>query len=623
MERDTGFWVMDKKGNDLGLKRRVYFIFLIFLFFFFLVPFRAKMTNLNREPAILKGRFIVEPRRGNIYDSNGILIAGTEPVYDVYLDVDYLLKLTSNGELNLKVELEKLREKFKIDMEEERIIKNGHRRIITLRRGITQLNFSPEEFPYLSVRKRYRRVYPFGDLVKQIVGKTSWDGAPLSGIEKSYDSVLSAGSEGVIEYDRRGIYRILGGILRFRHKSDGKDLKLNLDLKLQRIVKEELERTVKEEKAKGGMVVIMESKTGRIRAMYSTYGWNTVVMSYFEPGSMMKPITYSIAKQNNLIFEDDEFHCDGRIKPVEDVNVVIRDTQSHGDLKLPDAFAHSCNVATVIIARRMNEILGRYGIYKFLRRFGFGSKTGIDLPGEISGVLKKPNEWSRIDFAEIAIGQGIGTTPIQLITAVNAIVNDGILVAPRLVGKAEVERRVISVETARFVKKLMRKVVTDGTGKKANSNLVEIAGKTGTAQKAIPGEGYIEGKFYSSFIGFFPYDDPKYTMLVIIDEPSNGKYYGGDVAAPLFRRIVERMVKDEKSSSNHVIRVYPWKMPDLSGLSVKDALEILQHLGFRRDEIEIEGEGLIVKQIPPPNTCLKDVKKVILFLSFEDFSSVE
>jgi len=600
------------------IKKRSKLLFIFFILIFVLFGFRV-ITLINNPK--LKGNFsigrvIIYPKRGNIYDCNGNILATNEAVYDLYLDVDFLHELSKSGKVRFDEELKKIGKYFNIDYNQlKRLISSGEK-FIRLAYGVNEdfVNNLPDDFREISVNKRYRRIYPLNKLVGQVIGKVLEDGSAVSGIEKYMDDLLKPKKNGVIEYDRRGPYRTFGKIIRKEEPEDGKDIYLSLDLNIQKLIKSEIDKAVKREKALGGICIVMETKTGEIKGLYTTYPWNRAIMGYFEPGSLMKPVVYSIAVQQKLVFEDDEFECNGKIRPVEGVNVVITDIEKHGLQDLKTAFANSCNVATVKIAQRISKVIGDIGYYKLLREFGFGEKTGIEYYGEIRGLLREPSKWSKIDFAEISIGQGIGVTPIQMIQAVNAIANDGVLVRPTLIKNKKTERkRVISSETAKFVRGLMRGVVERGTGRLANSEIVKIAGKTGTAQKAINGV-YSKDKYYSSFIGFFPYEDPKYTMLVIIDEPGLDRYYGGEIAAPVFKKIAENIVKPEEHK-NKSFKVYPWKLPDFTGLTLRDVLDALKLLKIDESKVVIKGNGRVVKQDPAPGTKIDEVDKVIIYLS--------
>lgn len=607
---------MQNETRFKEIRARSRFLYFIFTFIFIVFGLRViiLISNPEFEGSISVGRVLIYPKRGNIYDRNGNILASSEPVYDLYLDVDFLKELSSD--VDFEKRLKNIANYFNIEYENLRKLIDSGEKFIRLAYGVTEdfVNSLPDDFREISVNKRYRRVYPVSELVGQIVGKVLEDGSAVSGVEKYMDNILKPRENGYIEYDRRGPYRTYGKIIKKKDPRNGDELYLSLDLNIQKLIKQKIDEAVKREKAKGGICIVMDTETGEIRGLYTTYDWNKSIMGYFEPGSLMKPVVYSIAIQQKLAFEDDEFECDGKIKPVEDVSVVITDIEKHGLQDLKTAFSNSCNVATVKIAQRISEVIGNIGYHKLLKEFGFGDKTGIEYYGEIHGLLREPSKWSRIDFAEISIGQGIGVTPLQMIQAVNTIVNDGILVRPTFIkGKKTEKKRVISSETAKFVRELMRAVVERGTGKLANSDKVKIAGKTGTAQKAVNGV-YSKEKYYSSFIGFFPYENPKYTMLVIIDEPGLERYYGGEVAAPVFKNIAEAIISPPKVE-NKSFEIYKWKLPDFTGLTLRDVLDALKLLKIDESKIEIKGNGRVVKQEPAPGTRIEDIDKVVIYLS--------
>lgn len=607
---------MQNENRLKEIKARSRFLYFIFAFIFVLFGLRViiLISNPEFEGNISIGRVLIYPKRGNIYDRNGNVLASSEPVYDLYLDVGFLKELSSGVDFEKK--LEKIAEYFNMEYEKLKKLIDSGEKFIRLAYGVTEdfVNNLPDDFREISVNKRYKRVYPVSELVGQIVGKILEDGSAVSGVEKYMDDILKPKENGYIEYDRRGPYRTYGKIIKKKDPINGNELYLSIDLNIQKLIKQKIDEAVEREKAKGGICIVMDSKTGEIRGLYTTYDWNRAIMGYFEPGSLMKPVVYSIAIQQKLAFEDDEFECDGKIKPVENVDIVITDIEKHGLQNLKTAFSNSCNVATVKIAQRISEVIGNIGYYKLLKEFGFGDKTRIEYYGEIPGLLREPSKWSKIDFAEISIGQGVGVTPLQMVQAVNAIVNDGILVKPTLVkGKETEKKRIISSETAQLVRGLMRAVVEKGTGKLANSDKVKIAGKTGTAQKAVNG-AYSKEKYYSSFIGFFPYEDPKYTMLVVIDEPGLERYYGGEVAAPVFKNIAETIMAPSKVE-NKSLEIYTWKLPDFTGLTLRDVLDVLKLLKIDESKIEIKGNGRVVKQDPAPGTKIEDVHKVIIYLS--------
>ncbi|HIP92170.1 MAG TPA: PASTA domain-containing protein [Thermotoga sp.] len=283
---------------------------------------------------------------------------------------------------------------------------------------------------------------------------------------------------------------------------------------------------------------------------------------------------------------------------------MIKDVEALGLVSLEEGIIKSCNSMTVMVSRAIRDHIGIERFYQWLRKFGFGEKTGIELDGEIEGVLREPNKWSAIDFAEIAIGQGIGVTPLQLISALNVFANNGYYVKPTILEDSEIKKKlVLSSKTAQFIKNAMEKVVEIGTGKMARVQGINIAGKTGTAQKAV--EGKYTNHYHSIFVGFFPSDDPEYTILVHIDDPKDG-YLGGEIAAPLFSKIVKILT----FKKTYKIKIVRKVMPNLIGLSLKDALLILKSMGIT--DVKYKGEGVIVNQSPPPGSFRIEEVELIL-----------
>ncbi len=586
-------------GDDLW-KARIFFIFIIFIIFLGL----AFIGLITTPSSILRRNvwsYSIPPARGSILDESGRNCATDILFYTAYLDVSYLKKhLTSH----LRTALSDLLKNFNLSKSVDDVLK---RKIVKLgeseERDDILRKIPVDLFPFVNIALEYKRskVNEFG--VGAIVGAVV-DGKGRYGVEGYFDDVLRGKKEGKLRIKVYGTFRIQPKVMEYIPPVNGKDVKISIDLDLQREVYKELLNHVKKHNAACGHVIVMESKTGKIRAMVTTSTWNDMIMGYIEPGSSIKPVVYAIALETKSITPDMTHNCVGWIKPVENLKYVIRDVEAHGLVDVEKGIVKSCNSMTVMVSRAIRNHIGEDGFYQWLKKFGFGKKTGIELDGEISGVLREPSKWSVIDFAEIAIGQGIGVTPIQLIGALNVFANDGYYVKPTILENSEVERRlVISSKTARFIKNAMKKVVEEGTGRMARVQGISIAGKTGTAQKAV--EGRYTNHYHSIFVGFFPSDDPKYTILVHIDDPKD-EYLGGEVAAPLFSKIV-KILTFKKTCK---IKITKGVMPDLRGLSLKDALLILKSMGVTN--IEYKGEGVIVDQSPPPGSFeIKEVKLIL------------
>ncbi|HOJ89161.1 MAG TPA: penicillin-binding protein [Pseudothermotoga sp.] len=545
----------------------------------------------------------VPAARGKIFDTNGRLCAFDELCYVAYLDIRFLKSQYSD---RLSPQLSILLRNFNLSMTNDEVL-SGSANFLKLaedkERDSIVTKIPTSLIPYVSIQMitKRKQVKDYG--LDKILGKVI-DGHGVGGVEEKLDDVLSKKSDGKLLLKYQGFVTLSPKIEKVVKPVDGQDAKLTIDIDTQRICYTEIQKAVEENKALAGGVILMETKTGKIRAMATTRDWNDAILGYFEPGSAIKPIIYSIALENNVIHIDDSFYCPGSIKPVPELDITVRDLEAHGKVDVRKAIVVSCNTATIMIAERIKDQLGNYEYYDWLKKFGLGERTGIEISGEISGVLRKPQEWSKIDFAMTSIGHGIGTPALQFLAAFNTIANRGEYVYPTIVEGNDIrKRRVVSEATAVEVSQMLRSVVEEGTGIRAQVPGINVAGKTGTAQKIAAGEG----KYSSIFVGFFPYEDPKYTMIVYIDEPSTDKYLAGEVAAPVFASIVKKI--NGLSKENPIS--YPKGMiPDLRGMSLRDALIILNDIGVK--DIQVQGTGVVTEQYPGPGAT--DLSKVLLIL---------
>lgn len=400
------------------------------------------------------------------------------------------------------------------------------------------------------------RVYPSNELACQVLGFVGVDDEGLAGIEKYYDEIL-AGTEGrlIAERGRNGI-PIPDGVTYEESPVDGENLVLTIDKDIQYQAHLELERTVDEWDAKGGSVVIMDPSTGEVLAMASTPSFNPndfssadesafrnrAIVDVYEPGSTIKSITAAAVMEEGLFTPTSMFDLPPTLK-VGDRTIHESHDRPRVDWTLTEIVTNSSNVGAV----KLGLALGEQKLYDYFARFGLTEKTGVDFPGEAKGYLPPVDRWSASSIGNIPFGQGISVTPLQLARALSAIANGGELVTPHFLRSlpdspeqelAWPKTRAISAETAAQTREVMKAVITEGTGSAAAVPGYEVAGKTGTAQKARTDgvAGYAAGKYVASFSGFLPADDPAVLIVVTIDEPRNG-YYGGAVAAPAFSRL--------------------------------------------------------------------------------------
>ena len=401
------------------------------------------------------------------------------------------------------------------------------------------------------------RFYPNKTLASQAVGFTGLDGDGLEGIEFSYDDFLR-GSATKHKVFKDALGKVFDEEQKAERHGGGNNIILTIDLAVQYIAESALQEAVKEYSARSGMAIVMEPRTGAILAMaqapffnpnsYTDFNkelWrNRAITDPFEPGSTMKIFSAAAALESSNVKAHDIFYCENGAYKIG--RNVVHDIKKHGWLSLQQIVKYSSNIGAV----KISEKVGAKRLYNMFRKFGFGDKTGIDSPGETAGSLAYYKNWTSVDTASIAFGYGIAVSAIQLVTAASAIANDGILMKPYLVQaitdqsgaplkqfQPQAVRRVLAEKTARTVKTIMKTVTAKGgTGVNAALDGYTVCGKTGTTRKLDRNGTYSNDRHIASFVGFTPADDPRLTILVVIDEPQ-GKYYGGTVAAPVFRRI--------------------------------------------------------------------------------------
>ncbi|MDD9887578.1 MAG: penicillin-binding protein [Candidatus Marinimicrobia bacterium] len=503
----------------------------------------------------------------------------------------------------------------------------------------------------LVIERKSRRSYPHSNVAAQIVGFTDVDDEGLVGIEKEFNTLLS-GTPGWVVKQVNGEGRSqIKTSFPMMPPVDGANIQLTIDLEYQSILQEELARRVNESNAKGAMGVLMDPQTGAILAMASLPDYdpnrpgasptenqkNKAITDQFEPGSTYKIVAATAAVATQTVSLFDEFYCeDGQFTVA---GKTITDHEKFGLLTFPQIIAHSSNVGTIKIAQE----LGRNPLYQYSRDFGFGTLTGIRFPGETQGTLRQTKDWSEISLAEVSIGYEVGVTALQMVSAYAAIANGGFLLKPRLVEqilgqngnvvyaeKPEVIRKVADPEIMATVKDMLVEVVKTGTGSKARIQGWSVAGKTGTAHKFM--DGSYSDKYISNFAGFFPAENPQVVGIIILDEPKYGLHWGGYGAAPVFRRVAQRIINMDDSIQYHkpktkrfntmiadnqnvavptsipalnTVSPYPAYqdgytiVPDVRGMSIRKAKQILIAANLRAD---FTGSGHVVWQSPKPGT---------------------
>ncbi|HNV02477.1 MAG TPA: penicillin-binding protein [Vicinamibacterales bacterium] len=494
-----------------------------------------------------------------------------------------------------------------------------------------------------------RRYYPNRELAAHVLGHLGTDNQGLAGIEQSYESRIR-GTAGQI------IVKVDANKSAFSRVEippvPGDTIELTIDAYLQHIAERELERGVAEHRALGGTVIVMAPRTGEILAManapavnpnayrdYTREAWmNRAVQAIYEPGSTFKIVTASAAMEERTFRPTDAFDVSaGQIRLA---GRVVSDTHRYGVLSFTDVIVKSSNVGAIKIGLGVGaERLGRYA-----RRFGFGERLSVDLPGETRGLLLDSAQWNQSGLMSIAMGYQIGVTPLQMAAAVSAVANGGVLLRPRIVralrrggvrtGVMPQElRRPISEATASEIVSIMEQVVERGTGTAARVAGYSVAGKTGTASKAVA-RGYSKTDYQSSFVGFVPSRRPAFTILVVIDSPHAGAIYGGAVAAPVFQRIANaalryagvpptinplppvlvkasledpppvELVQASAAAGPPRISVLtaPPTVPDVRGLGAREAARRLSRLGLL---VRLTGDGVVIAQDPAAGSVLE------------------
>jgi cell division protein FtsI/penicillin-binding protein 2 len=562
--------------------------------------------------------------RGNIYDRNGKILVSNSMTVSYAADPKIVGKdATKIAERFAQVFGEPKRQGYLSKLSKK------DSRFVWLERQAnpqTAARINTEEFDGLIQTNEPKRVYHYDHVAGQTLGFTDIDNNGLSGIELEFDKQLK-GQNGYIIMQRDGLGRKRPTVDYPRVEPvNGNNLVLTLDLDYQSIAEEELRKGIERNSATSGLVVMLEPRTGEVLAMASSpsidpnyyqraniaAAKNRVITDMFEPGSVFKLVTISAALENELIRPDQRFYAEkGKYKPRGRPSP-ITDVHEYGTISFRDAVELSSN----IVMAKASDIIGAERLYVTARNFGFGIATGLELPGEVSGQLKKPVQWSRTTLNTMAYGYEVGVTPLQIAAAYAAVANGGMLMKPFVLKQilnehnevtsetnAQTIRKVISKSTADTIRSFLCGVVERGTATSAKSATVLIAGKTGTSRKIIEGR-YSTTSYTASFAGLFPAEDPQVVCLVMLDNPKALGYYGGVASAPIVKNIAEKVIATSNSFARHTNAGEPGKellaTPDVRTLEVESATNTLEALGF---DVEATGEGTVVlRQSPAPGT---------------------
>lgn len=631
---------------------RIRFVGGLFVFFFLVTSARAfylqviKAEHLQKLAERQHQKTVqLTPGRGTIYDANNAALA-------VSIEMDSCFAEPRNIE-NPREVAAKLAPILGLPVAQLERRLSGSKGFVWLQRQINPdvtAKIKKLELDGIGFVKESKRYYPNLEVAGNVIGFTGVDPEGLEGVELKYNSTI-LGSTGYMVTERDALGRDIAlkeGVV--KGPSKGNNVILTLDKNIQYLAEKELAKAVTESDAKAGVALVMEPQTGRILAMANYPGFNpNVYYKYpaaqlrnrsiadsFEPGSTFKVFLLAAALDEGVIGPRDTFDCE-----MGSYNIggrTIHDTHKYGRISIADILKYSSNIGAAKIGSR----LGQERLYQYLRSFGFGQKSGIDLPGEVSGSLRDRSQWYGVDLATISFGQGVSTTTVQLAAAFSAVANGGLLMKPYLVEKItdaegnvlkevtpQERQRVISSKTAKALAAMMEGVTLEGgTGTSASVDGYRVAGKTGTAQKVDPvTRGYSVDKRTASFIGFVPLNKPRLTVLVVIDEPKTSPY-GGVVAAPAFSAIAQQALCYLKVPPDGPMKVGKGKetdvapqknqtaenagiveggaiadagggtaMPDFRGLSMR---EVLRRMEKRNLNVRMIGSGRAVEQHPLP-----------------------
>ncbi|HHD2594610.1 stage V sporulation protein D [Clostridium perfringens] len=601
----------------------------------------------------------IDARRGRILDRNNRELAVTANVFRVDLDLITLRKYIDKKDTD-NIEIAKLLAEA-LEMDEEKVLSrieltypsgNPANSATLIRRIEKEKADKVKELDIngVIVSEDTKRYYPNGDFLSHTLGTTNADGEGLSGLELYYNEELM-GIPGV------RVSEVSGNSTSnpysetsFTPPVDGKDMTLTIDENIQYFVEKVAEDALKKHNADSVSIAVMNPNNGEILGMVNKPGFNpnnpyegseafkgkdesaklqnmwrnTIVSDAFEPGSIFKIITSIAAIEENIAGKDEVYYCDGSLN-VAGKNIKCWKPGGHGVQNFNQTLENSCNVAFM----EMGEKLGAEKLNEYIKLFGFGTQSGVDLPGEATGIVKNVEDINAVDLATISFGQTNTMNGIQFMTALNAVANGGDLIQPHIMKELshkddngtkiidevfvpKIQENIVDEKSTMRVKEALESTVSNGSSKDAGIEGIKVAGKTGTAEKVDPETGTYGAGYIASFAGFAPYDNPQVSLIVIIDNPKNGEHFGGIVAAPfageLFNNIFNYISLNEgqlDAKDESVI------IPDLRGDKVTSAEKTLNELGVN---CVIEGDGTFVTSVTPiPGYKVKKGDSITLY----------
>ena len=604
----------------------------------------------------------IEPKRGTIYDRNMKELAVSVTKYTVWAKpVEVKDKEAAAKEL-----APMLGEEYEDVL---KLLKKKNMALVRIKRWVdddVSEKIRDAKLSGIWVAEDNQRYYPYGNFASYVLGHTSDDATGIAGIEMKYDKHLKGKSGRLIVSTDASGREIPHGMEKYYEPVQGNGLVLTIDEVIQHYTEKAVQKAYEINNAKRVTAIAMDPNTGDILAMaskpdydpnqsrtaiypyyenelsqysdkekikgYFSMWRNPAVSDTYEPGSTFKLITSSAALEENLVKETDKFVCSGSVTIGGRRIKCWRHYRPHGEQTFPQGVQNSCNPVFIELGNR----LGVSKLYDYIEAFGFMDTTKLDLPGEAKGILYNEKNVGPVELATISFGQSISVTPMQLITAISAISNDGKLMEPRIVKEKvdnqgnivetispKVVRQVISEETSEKMMEIVQSVVSEGSGKAAYLPGYRVGGKTGTAQKVIDGK-YAQGKYICSFIGIAPTDDPQIVVLAIVDEPTGVSAFGSTTAGPIVKEImsdslkylgVEPKYSEEEKAEYEKPKV---KVPNIIDLSIEDATKILEENNLKAiqdTDIDVKEGSKVIDIFPKPGAEVPIESSIVLYMS--------
>ncbi|MYL19090.1 stage V sporulation protein D [Halobacillus litoralis] len=637
-----------RRVSQVIVKKRLVTVFFVGMFIFMVIAGRLGYVQFFLSDFLIAkaeeswSRDITfEPERGKIVDTNGEVLVGNQSAPTVMV-VPRQIKEPEQTAENLAQILDMSVEKAYTHVTKlisiEKIHPEGRKISEEQAAAIQSLNM-----PGVYIAEDSERYYPHGSFLSHVLGFSGIDNQGLLGLEAYYDEELK-GEKGALSFfsDAKG-KRMPDMADVYEPPVDGKDLKLTIDYQVQSIIERELDIAQAKYNPDGAVALAVDPDTGKVVGMASrpnfdpadyqkvkpeVYNRNLPVWSTYEPGSTFKIITLAAALEEGLVdLEEEHFHDSGAVK-VDGATLHCWKSGGHGDQTFLEVVQNSCNPGFVELGDR----LGKEKLFDYIDLFGFGSKTGIDLEGEGSGILFNRENVGPVEQATTAFGQGVSVTPIQQVMAVAAAVNGGYYYEPYIQeawldpvsgdvleeNEPVMKEQVISEETSAQIRHALESVVAQGTGRGAYVEGYRVGGKTGTAQKVGPDGKYMENNHIVSFIGFAPADDPELVVYLAIDNPKNTVQFGGVVAAPIVGSIMGDSLRamGVEPRKDGLEKEYAWPeeplvaVPEITGMDKEDLSRMLMNL-----EVEVSGEGTkVITQAPEPGVKVPTGSTVRVYL---------